>query len=146
MAEFVIERLTGNLVRNLASECGLDLAGVASPARVPDFDRYRSWVDRGLAGEMTYLTDRRADVRKDPAQLLPGVKSIICVGSLYNGPVPVSTEFSDPERGWIARYAWGDDYHDVLRAKLEELADKLLKYEDFKWRTCVDSAPFWNVH
>ena len=71
---------------------------------------------------MRYLTDHRADVRSDAAQLLPGVRSIICVGLVYNGPEPLSTDFSDLERAWISRYAWGEDYHDVLRSRIEALA------------------------
>ena len=65
---------------------------------------------------MRYLTDHRADVRAHPEHLLPGARSIICVGFPYNGPEAVlHANFSDPERGWIARYAWGEDYHVTLR-------------------------------
>jgi epoxyqueuosine reductase len=133
--------INSNLVRNLAAECGFDLAGVALPNPVPDFDRFRHWVNRGLAGEMRYLTDHRAEARSDPARLLPGVRSIICTGLVYNGPEPYSTRFADPERGWISRYAWGDDYHLVLREKLESLASKLMQTESFHSRICVDTAP-----
>jgi epoxyqueuosine reductase len=90
---------------------------------------------------MRYLTDRRADLRRDPAQLLPNVRSIICVGLVYNGPEPYSTRFADPERAWISRYAWGEDYHDIVRAKLEDLNHKLLEIEQFDSRVCVDTAP-----
>ena len=90
---------------------------------------------------MRYLTDRRADIRGDPNQLLPGAKSVICVGLVYNGPEPLSTEFSEPDRAWISRYAWGDDYHGVLRAKLAVLAARLLEIEEFQFRICVDTAP-----
>src|ERR1700691_2793566 len=113
--------INSRIVHNLAAECGFDLAGVTAPQTVPDFGRFRRWVDRGLAGEMRYMTDQRADVRGDPAHLLPGVESIIFVGLVYNGPEPYSTRFADPERAWISRYAWGADYHDTVRAKLEEL-------------------------
>ncbi len=90
---------------------------------------------------MRYLTDHRADLRRSPAALLPGARSIICVGMQYNGPEPYSTEFSQADRGWIARYAWGDDYHHTLRARLDVLAARLLKIKDFQWRSCVDTAP-----
>jgi epoxyqueuosine reductase len=90
---------------------------------------------------MRYLTDHRADVRSDAVQLLPGVRSIICVGLVYNGPEPLSTTFSDPDRAWISRYAWGEDYHDVLRSRIEVLARKLLETERFEYRICVDTAP-----
>ena len=98
---------------------------MTAPGPAPDFARFRNWVDRGFAGEMRYLTDHRAEVRSDAAQLLPGVRSIICVGLVYNGPEPLSTKFSDADRAWISRYAWGEDYHDVLRPRIEALARRL---------------------
>jgi len=133
--------VNSRIVRNLAADCGFDLAGVTRPHPTPDFGRFRHWVERGLAGEMRYLADHRADVRGDPAHLLPGVESIICVGLVYNGPEPYSTRFADPERAWISRYAWGADYHNALRAKLEEFNRKLLEIEQFKSTICVDTAP-----
>jgi epoxyqueuosine reductase len=94
-----------------------------------------------LAGHMRYLTDHRAEVRATAENLLPGCRSVISVGLPYGGPEPLSTEFSDPERAWIARYAWGEDYHGVIRLKLEALAALLLEEEEFQWRACVDTAP-----
>ncbi len=87
---------------------------------------------------MKYLTDRRAGVRDDPRNLLASARSIICVGKLYNGPQPYSIQFREPELAWISRYAWGDDYHDVLRAGLQRLADQLGERE---YKICVDTAP-----
>ena len=122
-------------------ESGFDLVGVASAAAPPDFGRFQSWSARGLAGEMRYLTDHRADIRGDLNQLLPGVRSVICVGLVYNGPEPYSTQFTDPERGWISRYAWGDDYHEILREKLQAMDRKLKEIDTFNSRICVDTAP-----
>jgi len=92
---------------------------------------------------MKYLTDRRAAVRDDPRNLLPSAKSIICVGKLYNGPEPYSNRFSSGDLAWISRYAWGEDYHDVLRRGLEDLVERLRHYtpEPFEWKVCVDTAP-----
>jgi epoxyqueuosine reductase len=92
-----------------------------------------------MAGEMGYLTDRRAGIRSDPKLLLPSARSIICVGKLYNGPQPYSTEFTDAELGWISRYAWGSDYHDLLRSGLLSLAGCLGPMHEYK--VCVDTAP-----
>jgi epoxyqueuosine reductase len=128
-------------VRDLAAGVGFDLAGVAAAGPAPDFDRFQGWVERGLAGEMRYLTDHRAALRSNVESLLPGARSVIAVGLVYNGPEPYSTDFSDSERAWISRYAWGEDYHGVIRAKLTQLAEKLLEIEDFQWRACVDTAP-----
>jgi epoxyqueuosine reductase len=134
-------QVTASVVRDLAAESGFPLAGVAGAGEVSDFARFESWRERGLAGEMRYLTDRRAALRASPESLLPGVRSVICVGLPYNGPEPFSTEFNDAERAWIARYAWGEDYHFTVRRKLENLAAKLLLLQQFQWRACVDTAP-----
>jgi len=123
----------------LAALCGFELAGVAAALPHEDATRYSDWVARGLAGRMAYLTDHRATVRSDPRNLLPSAKSIVCVGKLYNSPEPYSTNFDCRERAWISRYAWGDDYHDVLRAGLERLAREM--GPDHEWRVCVDTAP-----
>jgi epoxyqueuosine reductase len=92
---------------------------------------------------MRYLSDRRAEVRKDPRKLLASARSIICVGKLYNTPWPVSTHFRDNELAWISRYAWGEDYHDVLRSGLERLRDRLRERvgAEFDCKICVDTAP-----
>jgi epoxyqueuosine reductase len=139
--ESIAQGISANLVRELAAQCGFALAGIAPAGPSPDFRRFQSWVDRGLAGEMRYLTDHRAELRRNPESLLPGVRSVICVGSLYNGPEPLSTEFNEPERAWIARYALGEDYHTTVRQDLELLASKLLERREFTWRACVDTAP-----
>ncbi len=127
-------------VKRLAAECGFELAGVAGAEPLPeDAGRYLDWVNRGLAGEMGYLTDRRAVIRTDPKLLLDGVRSIISVGKLYSGPEPLSTNWTDAEAGWISRYAWGEDYHDVVRRGLEQLVERL--GPGHAWKICVDTAP-----
>jgi epoxyqueuosine reductase len=132
--------VTGDRVRSLARECGFELAGIArAEPLAEDAGRYLNWVQSGMAGAMGYLTDRRADLRTDPRLLLPSARSIISVGKLYNGPQPRSTELSDPANGWISRYAWGEDYHQVVRAGLEKLVDKI--GGGHEWKICVDTAP-----
>lgn len=120
-------------LQELARECGFDLIGVASalPAE-PDAEVFLDWVARGLAGRMSYLTDHRACIRSDPRQLLESARSILCVAKLYNAP----------QGGPISRYARGEDYHDVLRRGLEQLATKLQEaHGAFEYRVCVDTAP-----
>ncbi len=129
-------------IRELARQCGFELAGVAAAEPAADRERYREWVAAGHAGEMRYLSDRRAAVRDDPRNLLPTARSIICVGKLYNTPHPATAD-APPESGWISRYAWGDDYHDEMRRALEHL-DRLLRDRaatPFDSRICVDTAP-----
>ncbi len=123
-----------DIVKRVARECGFELSGVAAAGPSDDLDRYRDWVRKGFAGEMRYLTDRRAEVREDPRNLLPGVRSIICVGKLYNTPGPPADT--------VSRYAWGADYHRVMRDGLGRLVD-LLQAETgaFEYKICVDTAP-----
>jgi len=135
--------LTAGAIRELARECGFELAGVAAAGPSEDLLRYGDWLDAGFAGEMRYLADRRAAVRSHPCQLLPAVRSVICAGKLYNSPRPYSTRMDDDELAWISRYAWGGDYHQVLRRGLERL-DGLLRERsgaDYQSKICVDTAP-----
>lgn len=116
---------------------------MAPATPLPESAYYPAWVAAGYAAEMGYLTGRRAEVRGDPRRLMASAQSVICVGKLYNTPLPYSTAFTDAELGWISRYAWGDDYHDVLREGLRRLAVRLMEAsaEPFEWKICVDTAP-----
>jgi epoxyqueuosine reductase len=135
--------VTAAAVRELAGRCGFELAGVAPALPATDRSWYHDWVADGFAGDMRYLTDCRAAVRDDPRNLLPSAQSIVCVGKLYQTPLAHSTEFDDIERGWISRYAWGDDYHGVMRSRLERLDAMLRETSDapYKSKICVDTAP-----
>jgi epoxyqueuosine reductase len=143
LANHGVPVITSGLIRALARECGFELAGVAAALPADDRARYHDWVAAGSAAQMAYLTDHRAAARDDPRNLLPTARSIICAGKLYQTPWPHTTRFDDPERGWISRYAWGDDYHVPLRRDLERL-DALLHERagvPFESRVCVDTAP-----
>ncbi len=107
-------------VKRAAAECGFDLCGIAPAEEFPELRFLREWLDRGYAGEMFYMqrtAERRADVR----HVLPSARSVIALGTIYNVDRPSSTENADPGRGAIARYAWGDDYHVVIQARLDRL-------------------------
>jgi len=133
--------LTPECIRELARRCGFSLAGVAEAVPAEDRKRYQEWVSAGRAGKMGYLTDHRAAVRDDPRSLLASARSVICVGKLYQTAWPQTAQ--DPVRGWISRYAWGEDYHDILRRDLARL-DGLLRERagtGYESRICVDTAP-----
>src|SRR4051794_26538478 len=108
--------ISSEQIKLLARQCGFELAGIAAALPLSDYERYEHWREEGLAGEMTYLTDRRGDLRADPRHLLPDARTIISVGKLYNTDQPYSTVRTTSDEGWISRYAWGADYHDVLRS------------------------------
>ncbi len=131
------------VVKQLAQECGFELAGVACAAPLAEADWYQEWVARGYAGEMHYLAGDRAVMRADPRRLLPTAKSVLCLGKLYNCPEPYSTGYAEPGRAWISRYAWGEDYHRVLRKAVKRLVARLRETcgRPFDWKACVDTAP-----
>src|ERR1700739_4442635 len=111
-----------------AKELGFDLCGVVSAKKFPELERTEEWLARGFAGEMKYLSDPR---RRSGDAAFPGIRSVIVCGLNYNTDLPRSTDVphlpktdSEPH-GWISRYAWGDDYHEVLEEKLNELAATL---------------------
>ena len=125
-----------------AKEIGFDLCGIAPAESHPELGFLREWIDRGYAGEMGYMArtaERRADVRR----VLPGARSVIVTGTIYNTDRPYSTEIADPDAALIARYAWGDDYHDVLKARLEALLAwmRAASPEPFEARAYVDTGP-----
>ncbi len=129
--------LTAFDVKSLAHECGFELAGITRALPLAEASFYRQWVADGYAAEMRYLTDHRAGVREDPRLLLASARSVISVGKRYDGPQPDSEEMAA-----ISRYAWGDDYHEILRAGLRQLAARLQGMAgEFEWKICVDTAP-----
>jgi epoxyqueuosine reductase len=128
-----------------AKSLGFDLCGVVRAEKFPELARMPEWLERGYAGEMKYLADPR---RSDPQTAMPGIRSVI-VGLLnYNTERPFSTDPALPvddhkPSGWISRYAWGDDYHDVLRERLDALSGSLRERfaEPFEARAYVDTGP-----
>lgn len=131
--------LTSARVKALAVEAGFDLCGIARAEPHPKLARLAEWIAKGYAGEMTYLAESLAE-RLDPAVTLPTARSVISVAIVYNTDQPYSTTVTDPERVAIARYAWGDDYHDVMRRRLRLLLSALAAEAGagFEALSCVD--------
>jgi epoxyqueuosine reductase len=102
---------------------GFELVGVTTPDPPAHLEVYRDWLAAGRHGEMGYLETERARRRRaDPRQILPECRSILVLGSRH--PAPHSPEGNDgqaPLSGRIASYAWGEDYHEVFKARLKEL-------------------------
>jgi len=134
--------LTAGSIKAKAAELRFDLCGIARAERYPRLARLTDWIDRGYAGDMAYLS-ASAHERLDPASVLPGVRSVICVALVYNTSQPYSTSLQPGDRAAIARYAWGDDYHDVLRARIRPfvrwMAD--MAGPGFEAFSCVDAGP-----
>jgi epoxyqueuosine reductase len=133
-------------VIEISRALGFDLCGVAPAAEFPELAHMEEWLARGHAGEMRYLHDSR---RHSPSSVVEGARSLIVCALNYNTSLPRSTEAPETvasrtgPRGWIARYAWGDDYHIVLGEKLDALVETLRKEipEPFEARAYVDTGP-----
>jgi epoxyqueuosine reductase len=132
---------------------GFDLCGVAPAEGLEELGHLPEWLASGYAGEMKYLHDPR---RGDPRLALDGARSLIVVALNYNtqhshtphvqAPLPTgeqSRQSDELPRGWISRYAWGDDYHDVLREKLNRLVAAMHAQfaEPFEAHAYVDTGP-----
>jgi len=126
---------------------GFDLCGVVRADQFPELEHFGEWLRRGYAGEMNYLEDPR---RSDPSLVIEGLESVIVCALNYNTAHPYSTEAAasadrdgTPPRGWISRYAWGDDYHEVMWEKLNALTTALKEKftEPFAARAYADTGP-----
>lgn len=112
------------LVKERARALGFDVVGVAradAPLTV-DHDRYRAFVEAGMHGVMGYVAENaEARRRLDTSDILPGAKSVVCLGRRY-ARAAAAEERDPPLAQGIARYARGQDYHVFLRKKLRKLA------------------------
>ena len=130
---------SGSQAKALALALGFDVAGVAPAAPAPTSAFLHQWLERGYAGEMEWL-GRRVEVRTDPRRALEGARSVVAVALVYDpGPRPAP----GPGRGEVARYAGGEDYHEVLGERLRALGAGLeaLATRAVRWRAYVDTGP-----
>jgi len=112
-----------NIIRQTAFALGFDLCAFAAVGTAPHADFFDAWIDAGRAGEMTYL-ERNREKRRFPALLAEAdapPQSMIVLGVNYHQFNLPPELRDDPSRGVIASYAWGDDYHEIIRPLLYEL-------------------------
>jgi epoxyqueuosine reductase len=140
-----------DVVKQAASAAGFELAGISPVHDFNELDRFREWIAAGRAAEMKYMEARddsgslkRASLRST----LPWVRSVVVCAINYNTAQPYSTHMDDPQRGWIARYAWGQqDYHDAVLNRLRAVESKLRdavgesETDDLQTRCYVDTGP-----
>lgn len=137
MANTLTER-----IQHRAHELGFELVGITPAEQSQTIQRYRKWIDNGYAGEMGYL-ERHLPLKQDTRQLLQEAKSVISLAMNYYTKDPPDNLVKDPSRGQISRYAWGDDYHDIIRDRLLELVEYIRSTAEteIKSRVFVDSGP-----
>ena len=117
---------------------GFDLVGATPAVAPPDFDHFRQWLAAGYAGKMHYLADRLG-AYAHPDELLDGAKSLLMLGVNYRTVEPAD---AGPGQVRVSRYAWGADYHDVIRDRLHRLADFHRRLVPMaRVRVVVDTAP-----
>ena len=138
----MMSALSSSDIKARARELGFDACGIAPAGDFPELRFLPEWIARGYAGTMAYL-ERSADRRADVRRVLPSARSVIVTATVYNTDRPYSTECADPSRAHIARYAWGDDYHDVVGGRLEALLDWMRRQstDPFDARAYVDTGP-----
>ncbi len=118
-----------------ARRLGFDRAGIARPDPPPGSERLLAWLAGGRHGEMAYLAESPAD-RLDPRLRSPWIRSILVVAKNYrteDRPGPA------PGRGSVARYAWGDDYHDWMKDRLRKL-EAWVEARGVRAAPCVDTS------
>ena len=128
-------------IKAAAQQLGFDLVGISPVQLPPHGESFARWLRDGFAGELGYMSRTEA-LRRDPNELVPWAQSIISVGMNYYTPYARSQNPAAAE-GWISRYAWGDDYHELIKARLEQLLETIRTLCDGKieGRAFVDSGP-----
>jgi epoxyqueuosine reductase len=132
----IIEKNT-SFVRQTASALGFDYCGISRAVRLDDdARRLEQWLNKGLHGSMQYM-ENYFDLRIDPSRLVPGARSVITLLKNY-----YPSEQQQPGTPGIAKYAYGKDYHDVIRSRLNELISSIkANIGEIHGRGFVDSAP-----
>jgi epoxyqueuosine reductase len=116
-------------VKQAAHDAGFELAGIAPVREFPELDRFADWIGAGHAGEMEYMKVRHETGEMKRASLrstIPWARSVIVCAINYNTAEPLSTQVNDSQRGWISRYAWGqEDYHNAVMKRLRRVESSL---------------------
>jgi epoxyqueuosine reductase len=121
-----------------AKRLGFDLCGICPAVSPPGVHRFREWLAAGYAGQMHYLADR-AEAYAHPGHVLDGARSIVMLAMNYRTAEPRAPSAGE---GRVSRYAWGTDYHTIIRDRLESLANWLrTQGPQSKVRGVVDTAP-----
>ncbi len=140
-------RALANDIKAWGRELGFQELGISDTELTAEEAQLQSWLDRGYHGEMDYMA-RHGATRARPAELVPGTVRVISVRMNYVAPDAKDSwaVMEDAEAAFISRYALGRDYHKVLRARLQALADRIENaVGEFAYRVFTDSAPVLEV-
>ena len=136
---------SGALVEGLREEAaarGFVRVGSAGAGAPPHHEAFQNWLAAGLAGVMQPWLGRHEPLRRNPDAILPGARTVIMLATPYSRGLGPTAEPLPAGHGRVARYARGDDYHDLLRGRLNRLAAWLeAQVPGARARGVVDSAP-----
>jgi epoxyqueuosine reductase len=128
-------------IKEEAQRLGFELVGM-SPVKLPPHEEsFAKWLRQGFAGELGYM-EQSEHLRRNPGGLVPWAISIVSVGMNYYTPRP-RPEATNETKGWISRYAWGDDYHELVKQRLEALLETIraMRGGPVEGKAFVDSGP-----
>jgi len=134
-------------IKHWGTELGFAAVGIADSDLARAENDLQQWLDKGFHGEMDYMA-AHGSKRARPAELIPGTQRIISVRLDYFPPHATDPHsvLNNPDAAYIARYALGRDYHKVLRARLQQLADRIsAEVGEHHYRVFTDSAPVLEV-
>ncbi|HMF48610.1 MAG TPA: tRNA epoxyqueuosine(34) reductase QueG [Candidatus Saccharimonadales bacterium] len=128
-------------IKEAAQQLGFALVGISPVMSPPHEESFARWLRRELAGELEYMR-RTESLRRDPRRLVPWAKSVISVGMNYYTAFPRPSMSTQPN-GWISRYAWGEDYHNVIKRRMESLLERIriIHGTPVEGRPFVDGGP-----
>ena len=132
-------RALSNEIKHQALFLGFDKVGIVPAVELePEGDKLREWLRRGYHADMKWM-ERAPEQRSDPRRFFPEARSVVVVALNYYSP---ERHEDHPETGKVSRYAWGDDYHDIVRRKLTDLLNWLQsRIPDVHGKVCVDIQP-----
>jgi len=126
-------------IKAISAELGFAKCGIVPAERLDVEDAsLKSWLESGFHGEMKWMNRPEQD-RAAPRTVMPNARSVVVLATNYFTP---HSHADDSDRGKISRYAWGSDYHDLLREKMRRLLEQIkLAAPNVEGRVCVDTAP-----
>ncbi len=129
-------------IKEYAYSLGFDMVRITTAEAFPEAERViKERIAQGLMDGLPWFTTERADVSCHPDALLPDAKSIIALAMFYLTEEPDTTE-GDTPRGRISRYAWGNDYHEIIKPKLQQFSAWLGEYARAEMGKAVETRPF----
>jgi epoxyqueuosine reductase len=133
---------TFDMISDLSWTNGFCLAGITDISPPESFSKFANWINSGAHGTMTYLQNQPGfAIRQAPENIVAGARSILFLAARY--PKSEFPSENSPLNGIISSYAWGEDYHQVLRRRAQNLVDELTSYsrKSIQTRITIDSAP-----